>query len=336
MASSVQDIVRILHAAGGFIPDVDGTEYYVVVEESNELSEMHWFGSQLAGETFIASEIRTNSPAVYAAHDDTRSVFCVGEDDALRLFTLWEDEWHEVGLTGNGSILVHPSSRMSGCVDGSDSLVFFEDYKGRIRGVRVQPSGSWRFLRSFSVDSVLGNPHFAQIEDGVLYLSYVNRDNYIHQMGMRIASNLYYDSPLPGTNFNDAPIANFIVGIHSKIGNVVPDETDNEPRDEPEFYLVALTRKTERKTEELVRIDDNGKQTVMGKILNGVFGHMSDEENNDRITRTMASAVTKATGGSRGNSTSNATGGHSGRNTTGARGGSTAAGSHNGRGGTRR
>jgi hypothetical protein len=73
MASSAQDIVRILHAAGGFIPDVDSSEYYVVVEESNELSEMHWFGSQLAGETFIASEIRAHSPAVYAVHDTTVS-----------------------------------------------------------------------------------------------------------------------------------------------------------------------------------------------------------------------------------------------------------------------
>ncbi|OTA02190.1 hypothetical protein A9Z42_0025580 [Trichoderma parareesei] len=122
MALSAQDIVRILHGAAGFIPNIDGTEYYVVIEESNELSEMHWFGSQLAGETFIAPEIRTNSPAVYAVHENTRSVFCVGENNALKLCTLWEDEWHEVNLTGNGNILVHPSSRMSGCVDGNSPL----------------------------------------------------------------------------------------------------------------------------------------------------------------------------------------------------------------------
>lgn len=70
MATSAQDIVRILQAAGGFIPDVDSNEYYVVLEESNELSERHWFGSQLASETLIALDIRTNSPAVYAVHDD--------------------------------------------------------------------------------------------------------------------------------------------------------------------------------------------------------------------------------------------------------------------------
>lgn len=86
---------------------------------------------------------------------------------------------------------MHPSSRMSGCVDGSDTLVFFEDYKGQIRGIRVQEDGSWKFLRSLDVASQPGNPHLAQVQNGVVYLSYMNRDGYIHQAGIGITSNFY-------------------------------------------------------------------------------------------------------------------------------------------------
>ncbi|KAL6868588.1 hypothetical protein J3F83DRAFT_737667 [Trichoderma novae-zelandiae] len=197
MNASVQDILRILHAASGFIPNVDDAVFYVVAEESNELSELCWVGSQLASETFIASDIRTNSSAVYAAHDNTVSVFCVGENNALRLFTLQEDEWYEDDLSGNGEILVHPSGRLSGSVYGGDSLVFFEDMSGRIRGIRVEEDGSWRFLRSFSVDSVPGNPHFAQVAGDTVYLSYVNRDGYIHQMAMGIGSGHYAGLHIP-------------------------------------------------------------------------------------------------------------------------------------------
>ncbi|KAK1240877.1 hypothetical protein MKX07_006310 [Trichoderma sp. CBMAI-0711] len=281
MALSAQDIVRILHGAAGFIPNVDGTEYYVVIEESNELSEMHWFGSQLAGETFIAPEIRTNSPAVYAVHENTRSVFCVGENNALKLFTLWEDEWHEVNLTGNGNILVHPSSRMSGCVDGSDSLVFFEDFKSQIRGIRVQEDGSWRFLRSLAVASEPGHPHFAQVQNGVVYLSYMNRD----------------DSPLSGAVFSDTHVMNFIVGVESKIGTENPNESPNQPQDKEGFYLLALTKKDkDKKPEELECVDGSGKRTLLGRIAHGMFVWILDKESNGSAIKAASAAVTTATG----------------------------------------
>ncbi|KAL6895724.1 hypothetical protein HDV57DRAFT_480262 [Trichoderma longibrachiatum] len=327
MATSAQDIVRILQAAGGFIPDVDSNEYYVVLEESNELSERHWFGSQLASETLIALDIRTNSPAVYAVHDDIRSVFCVGENNALRLYTLREDEWQKVDLAGNGNILVHPSSRLSGCVDGNDSLVFFEDFKGHIRGIRVQRDGRWRFLRPLSVKSVPGNPHFAQVHDNIIYLSYVHQDGLIHQTGMRIASNVYYDYPLQGTTISNAPIENLIAGIHAEVRSEIRDETQNGPRDELEFYLLALTKKTERRPVELVRIDDNGTWTVMGKIVHGLFRHTSDEESNYDVHKAIGSAVRNATGGSGGR---NITGATSGRPTAGRNSGSHSAGRDSG------
>ncbi|KAL7805261.1 hypothetical protein V8C44DRAFT_341294 [Trichoderma aethiopicum] len=327
MATSAQNIVRILQAAGGFIPDVDSNEYYVVLEESNELSERHWFGSQLASETFIASDIRTNSPAVYAVHDDIRSVFCVGENNALKLYTLREDEWQKVDLAGNGNILVHPSSRLSGCVDGNDSLVFFEDFKGHIRGIRVQRDGRWRFLHPLSVNSVPGNPHFAQVQDNIVYLSYVHQDGLIHQTGMRITSNVFYDYALQGTTFSNAPIENLIAGIHGKVRSEIRDEIRTEPRDGLEFYLLALTKKTERRPVELVRVDDNGTWTVMGKIVHGLFRHTSDEENNDTVSRTLGSVVSKATGGSGGRNT---TGGSGGRQTTGRNSGSHSAGRDSG------
>jgi hypothetical protein len=41
------------------------------------------------------------------------------------------------------------------------------------------------------VASQPGNPHLAQVQNGVVYLSYMNRDGYIHQAGIGITSNFY-------------------------------------------------------------------------------------------------------------------------------------------------
>ncbi|PTB65477.1 hypothetical protein BBK36DRAFT_21264 [Trichoderma citrinoviride] len=300
MAPSVKSILRILHAAGGFIPEDSDASCYVVVEESNELSEQRWVESQLASETFIASNIRTNSPAVYSVHEDTRSVFCIGENNALRLFTLVEDEWHEVHLSGNEEILVHQSGRLSGCVYGGDSVVFFEDVRGYIRGIRVKKDGRWRFLRPLSANSVPGSPHFAQVQENVVHLSYVNWDGYIHQMGIRTAPNINSDNPLSGTNFTNSRVANFTVRVQDKIEDGKRDEAGNEPRDEPELYLFALTKKQEGEPEELVCIDSKGKPMVMGRIVDGVFEPASDRENNRPVIKSASTAVGNATGGGKG------------------------------------
>lgn len=118
----------------------------------------------------------------------------MGENNALKLFRL-EDEWHEIKLSDDGEMLVHPSSRLSGSVYGSDSLVFFEDKAGHLRGVRIQENGNWESLPFAPVSSVPGSPHFVQVRDNTVFLSYVHEDGRIHQLATDMTANGHTGTP---------------------------------------------------------------------------------------------------------------------------------------------
>lgn len=109
------------------------------------------------------------------------------------------------------------------------------------------------------------------------------------------------DSLLSGADFTNTHVANFIVSIDDNRVNEIRNESRSEPRDETEFCLLALTKKDKgQEPEELVCVDGNGKRTVLGKIVNGVFGYTSDKENNRPVIKSASTAVSNATGGGKG------------------------------------
>jgi hypothetical protein len=138
-----------------------------------------------------------------------RSVFCVGEHNSLKLFTL-VDEWQEVKLSGSGEIAIHPLSKLSGSVHGNDSFVFFEDVAGHLRGVQISEGGHWEYLPFDPVKSVPGGPHFAQVRDDTVHLSYVHQDGCIHQRAMHIKANDHNGTSTPPvlSSFTNFSVAN--------------------------------------------------------------------------------------------------------------------------------
>ncbi|UKZ51730.1 hypothetical protein TrVGV298_005493 [Trichoderma virens] len=276
MNLSIKDLVRILRAGSSFASGAHEAGFYIVTEDKAELSELRWVGAQLASETLIGSGVRSKTPAVYITHDDKRSVFCVGEHNSLKLFTL-VDEWQEVKLSGSGEIAIHPLSKLSGSVHGNDSFVFFEDVAGHLRGVQISEGGHWEYLPFDPVKSVPGGPHFAQVRDDTVHLSYVHQDGCIHQRAMHIKANDHNDIVIKGTEFPNDPAANFILGV---LG-------------ESDFQLIALTKK-----ERLVGIDAEGEVTPIGQVNEkGVYIPSTSEENNRPVIKTAAIAVSNATGG---------------------------------------
>ncbi|PNP53234.1 hypothetical protein THARTR1_06251 [Trichoderma harzianum] len=276
MSLSIRDLARILCAGGSFVLGVHEAGFYIIAEDKNELSELRWVGSQLASETLIGSGVRNKSPAVYVTRDHNRSVYCVGENNALKLFTL-EDEWREIKLSNNEEIVIHPLSKLSGSVHGSDSLVFFEDTAGHLRGVRIQENGNWELLPFAPVNSVPGNPHFTQLQDNTVFLSYVHQDGCIHQRAIDVITNNHTDVVVKGTEFANDPATSFILGL--------PNDSD--------FQVIALT-----KTEQLVSIDGEGKVNPIGSINGkGVYTPSTSEESNKPVIKTASAAVRNATSG---------------------------------------
>ncbi|KAL6834214.1 hypothetical protein J3E69DRAFT_326287 [Trichoderma sp. SZMC 28015] len=276
MSLSIRDLVRILCAGGSFVSGVHEAGFYIIAEDKNELSELRWVGSQLASETFIGSGVRHKSPAVYVTRDNNRSVYCAGENNALKCFTL-RDEWQEIRLNNNEEIILHPLSKLSGSVHGNDSLVFFDDKAGHLRGVRIQESGNWEFLPFAPVESVPGSPHFTQVRDNTVFLSYVHHDGYIHQLAIDVITNNRADLVVKGTEFANDPATSFILGILN----------------DSDFQVIALT-----KEEQLVSVDGNGKRSPIGSINEkGIYTPSTSEESNKPVIKTASAAVSQATSG---------------------------------------
>ncbi|KAL7800584.1 hypothetical protein V8C43DRAFT_274318 [Trichoderma afarasin] len=276
MSLSIKDLVRILCAGGSFVSGVHEAGFYIIAEDKNELSELRWVGSHLASETFIGSGVRHKSPAVYVTRDNNRSVYCVGENNALKCFTLGV-EWREIRLSNNEEIILHPLSKLSGSVHGNDSLVFFDDKAGHLRGVRIHESGNWEPLPFAPVDSVPGSPHFTQVRDNTVFLSYVHEDGCIHQRAIDVITNNHTDLIVKGTEFANDPATSFILGV--------PHDSD--------FQVIALT-----KEEQLVSVDGEGKRNTIGSINEkGVYTPSTSEENTKPVTKTGSAAVRQATSG---------------------------------------
>ncbi|KAL7936152.1 hypothetical protein V8C35DRAFT_297011 [Trichoderma chlorosporum] len=279
MALSIRDLVRILRVGNSFVSGVREAGFYIAAEDNNELSELRWVGPQLASETLIGSGVRSQTPTVYTTHDNKRSVFCVGENNALRLFRL-DDEWREIKLNGNGEISVHPLSRLSGSIHGNDSLVFFEDTAGHLRGARIQENGNWELFPFAPVRSTVGCSHFAQVRDNEVYLSYIHTDGFIHQQTIHLLNNKDNDVVVQGAQFINGSCVNFIIGVLK----------------EKDFLVIALT--TVNKEQLVVSVDSEGELSELGKIdEKGVFIPSTSEENTSLIVKTGNAAANNAIGG---------------------------------------
>ncbi|KAL7952714.1 hypothetical protein V8C34DRAFT_298752 [Trichoderma compactum] len=276
MGLSIRDLVRVLCAGGSFVSGVDEAGFYIIAEDKNELSELRWVGSQLASETLIGPGVRNKSPAVYVTGGHNRSVFCVGENNALKCFTRG-DEWREIRLSNSEEVIVHHLSKLSGSVHGSDSLVFFENTAGHLRGVRIQESGNWEFLPFSPVNSVPGSPHFTQVQHNTVVLSYVHQDGWIHQRTIDVITNNHTDSVVKGTEFTNDPATSFILGLLN----------------DSDFQVLALTKK-----EQLVCIDGEGNVNPVGSINEkGVYNHSTSEENTKPVIKTYSGVVGSSTSG---------------------------------------
>jgi len=74
MSFTPKAIVLYLKAASGAIP-LDRPGIYLVSEEGGDLSERHWIGAELRDQSFITSDVRENTPALYILTGDEVTIF---------------------------------------------------------------------------------------------------------------------------------------------------------------------------------------------------------------------------------------------------------------------
>jgi hypothetical protein len=74
MSFTPEDIVLYFKAASGAIPS-DQPGIYLVSEDGGDLIERHRIGAELRDQTFIASDVRENTPALYILTGDEVTIF---------------------------------------------------------------------------------------------------------------------------------------------------------------------------------------------------------------------------------------------------------------------
>ncbi|KAF3220526.1 hypothetical protein TWF191_007425 [Orbilia oligospora] len=252
-----QDLVDYLLALSGAMPE-ESSSIHLLYEEDNLLIEKLWFKSKLLKQYLIASDVRTDTPALYLLNDETRLVFYVDAEDVLRggRYDADENDW-EVELEGEGDISIPQNSKLSGCFTPEGQIVFFQNESGLLQGVEIQDS-TWELLDPTAAKPVEGTRHLViRTANGSLYLFYIGQDKYIHYLvkGPETEEWQAADNVLKSPIL-DQTVVNFMV---------IPDE-------DMKFETQLLT------TDRLMGIDKEGELTDFGKVVEGKFTPISGKE----------------------------------------------------------
>ncbi|KAF3189889.1 hypothetical protein TWF788_009876 [Orbilia oligospora] len=232
-----QDLVDYLLALSGAMPE-ESSSIHLLYEEDNLLIEKLWFKSKLLKQYLIASDVRTDTPALYLLNDETVD----------------ENDW-EVELEGEGDISIPQNSKLSGCFTPEGQIVFFQNESGLLQGVEIQDS-TWELLDPTAAKPVEGTRHLViRTANGSLYLFYIGQDKYIHYLVKGPETEEWQDNVLKSPIL-DQTVVNFMV---------IPDE-------DMKFETQLLT------TDRLMGIDKEGELTDLGKVVEGKFTPISGKE----------------------------------------------------------
>lgn len=183
--------------------------YFVVVDDGL-LVEKYWNGVEVTRQYFISEDVADAPSAKYLLSDDTvsiskdsyntryrrmlhtdhevkRRIFFPSAEHVLQCYQWDEDEeeWDEVTLKTDITLNVHPKSKVSGCFNGDDQLIFFQDSSSRLQGLRIDPIGNCSalpFLLANSSKSPLVHTAY-EADDGSNHVLYFdNETKVIHDL----------------------------------------------------------------------------------------------------------------------------------------------------------
>ncbi|GLA16019.1 hypothetical protein AnigIFM62618_002577 [Aspergillus niger] len=143
METTLEDIAYLLTIPTGALSP-DGSIMYFVVVDDGILVERHWNGNEVTRQYFISEDVAESPSAKYLLSDDVRRIFCPSAQNVLQCYQ-WdesEDEWDEVTLVTQNTPAVHPRSKISGCFNGDNQLIFYQAPSGCLQGLRIDQDGN--------------------------------------------------------------------------------------------------------------------------------------------------------------------------------------------------
>ncbi|PYI11658.1 hypothetical protein BO78DRAFT_98736 [Aspergillus sclerotiicarbonarius CBS 121057] len=213
MDVSIDDVVYLLTIPAGALSRDGSTMYFIEVDEDGELLEKHWNGNEITGQYSISEGVKESSSAKYLLNDDVRRVFFPSAENVLQCYEYDESEedWNLVDLqTAEESLIIHPDSKISGCFNGNDQLIFFQDASGRLQGLRIAQSGECSSLPLFENTPETPFIHTAyEADDDSIHVLYLDDSNTIHDMKLD-ANTEWQDTIVEGEGFGNHQVLSFI------------------------------------------------------------------------------------------------------------------------------
>jgi len=198
-----QDLTLSLLAAGYTkAPEDEGT--FLLHEKDNDLYEKLWTGSEEQNETYVASDVKENTPATYLVKPDQRLVFFLnkGNDLECRGYNPSCESWEEeTGLPPIDNVEISSESQLSSCLSPLGITVFFQDTDGHLKAISSK-NEPWEISKPLPADAVLGTPLTIVIANRQLNLFYMSKDSRLHYLAFDPKTNDWKDKVLEHAIFD--------------------------------------------------------------------------------------------------------------------------------------
>jgi len=260
MSEVLKSLVRELLAAGSAPAQKEG-EVYLFNEEDGDLMQQLWTTSGPGKQTCIASGVKSDSPALDLIVDEEHLVFFVDNSSTLscRRYNSEEQEWEEYPLGHIQQIAAHSQSKLSGCLTTDGAIVFFQSPTNQLQAI-VKKGGLWCKGESIVADASSGTPHRAACipiggSEQKLQLAYADNENRVHIHSKNKSSGSWEDQVVENAKF-ETLITHLTV----------------QPKEDGKFEMLVLS------DSKLVWMDETGKRTELGKVVENKFIPLTDAE----------------------------------------------------------
>jgi hypothetical protein len=195
--SQLQDIVRILLAAGAYVDPQSGRGLYLlnVGSENGNLISQLWTGDRFDEKELITDSARLDSTAAYLFSPTDKAVLYISSSSTLSVARYSEDEEEWASDDSIPQFQVHTDGKVTADVT-SDGIghVFFQNQSRQL----VHLDEAWT-PTVLPADPVNGTPLLATFSQGQMNLYYVAAsDNHIHCVFQQQGSG-WTDNSLPYT-----------------------------------------------------------------------------------------------------------------------------------------
>ncbi|KAL1615859.1 hypothetical protein SLS56_011644 [Neofusicoccum ribis] len=181
MSADVQKIALYLNAAGFTAKDEKTS--CILKGDNGSLIEQNFNGTDIIDEIFIAENVKADTSALYINGPDQGMIIYVAQSNTLGCVQRTskpgdEPEWTEVPIAGLNTVVISPTSRIAGTIDGL--IVFFQHPDGSVKSIIYNDESKWEEGDTVPAAATAGTPLYTMELENALGVFYLSKDRKIY------------------------------------------------------------------------------------------------------------------------------------------------------------